>query len=424
MSKSTVFDHLPNLIKDGVQAFSSNEEKLVYATSAITVLSSCFPTLKGVYDGREVFPNLYGFIVAPAGSGKSAMKYAKELAAPIHELQLQKTKNEVAKRKKSAKSAKNASALTPPVNSLLFLPGNSSSTAIAKTMMQNKLGNILVETEADTLSQTLGKDFGGFSDLLRKAYHHEPIDMLRATHNVYVYIPKPKLSVLLTCTPHQLPNLIPNCSDGLFSRFMYLKFDQNVTWRNVFSATKPISDTTEPLSRTLKEYYEYGKSKDFDFSLTETQQASLNDQGENWLKEAMELGADAAALAYRMGLILFRISMVLSIIRHLENGEATTLIQCYDNDFDSALELAKVYFSSSLELYSKHNQPVFVKKSVELNLFYEHLPESYKVPQDIFTVAQKIGVSERTARNYQSRLIKAGRVKTSGTKKTWEKVLD
>jgi hypothetical protein len=64
---------------------------------------------------------------------------------------------------------------TPPPIRLLFLPANSSSTAIYQALNENGEQGLMFETEGDTLASTFGQDFGDFSDGLRKAFHHESI---------------------------------------------------------------------------------------------------------------------------------------------------------------------------------------------------------------------------------------------------------
>ena len=76
---------LPEILKQGAQAFQSTRERDVFLTGALGILSGCLPKIKGVYDQEEVYPNLFTFIIAPAASGKGALKFAKWLAQPYHE---------------------------------------------------------------------------------------------------------------------------------------------------------------------------------------------------------------------------------------------------------------------------------------------------------------------------------------------------
>lgn len=57
------------------------------------------------------------------------------------------------------------------------------------------------EHEADTLADTLSKEWGNFSDALRKAFHHEYISYQRKTNNEHFEIENPNLCLALSGTP-------------------------------------------------------------------------------------------------------------------------------------------------------------------------------------------------------------------------------
>src|SRR5690606_37890820 len=65
------------------------------------------------------------------------------------------------------------------------------------------------------------------------AFHHEPIAYTRKTDREFAEILSPQLSVVLSGTPSQVPNLIKSAEDGLFSRFLYYTFVSNQGWRDV-----------------------------------------------------------------------------------------------------------------------------------------------------------------------------------------------
>ena len=50
----------------------------------MAILSGCLPNVSGVYSGSVVYPSLFSFILAPAASGKGALKFAKALADKYH----------------------------------------------------------------------------------------------------------------------------------------------------------------------------------------------------------------------------------------------------------------------------------------------------------------------------------------------------
>lgn len=88
-----------------------------------------------------------------------------------------------------------------------FMPGNSSSSAVYRALDANGGWGIMFETEADTVSNMLDSDYGHYSDLMRKAYHHETVSMNRVSDKIHIDIENPRLSVFITCTPGQIPGL-------------------------------------------------------------------------------------------------------------------------------------------------------------------------------------------------------------------------
>ena len=60
---------------------------------------------------------------------------------------------------------------------MLFIPVNNSASYIVQTLSENDGSGILFSTEADTLANSLSQDWGNFSDVLRCAFHHEPIEL-------------------------------------------------------------------------------------------------------------------------------------------------------------------------------------------------------------------------------------------------------
>ena len=67
---------------------------------------------------------------------------------------------------------------------------------------------LLFESEGDTLSQTLKSDYGNYSDVLRKAFHHELVSLSRRKDREYCEVANPRVSVALAGTPEQVRRLI------------------------------------------------------------------------------------------------------------------------------------------------------------------------------------------------------------------------
>ena len=232
---SKIFEQLPLLLREGCQVFKDDRERDVFLTGALGVLSGCLPEVKGIYDGRILYPNLYAFVIAPAASGKGAIVFARTLGVAYHEQLIEESKvkyqayrqtliryeSDLIKYKKG-KLSELPTAPEEQTFKKLFIPANSSSAMLIRQLSSNESGGILFESEADTLGNVLKQDWGGYSDLMRKAFHHEAISYSRKFNDQYIEIEKPKLSVVLSGTPSQVLTLIPSTEDGLFSRFYFM----------------------------------------------------------------------------------------------------------------------------------------------------------------------------------------------------------
>src|SRR5690606_31816294 len=191
---------------------------------------------------ERVYPHLFSFIIAPAASGKGVLKNAKRLGDKIHERFVNKSneakkafeienaeyKTMLAKRKKD--DAIPEKPVEPKFN-LLFLPADTSQAMMMKMLQDNDGKGIICETEADAMSGANKQDWGNYSHIMRAAFHHEKISAARKTNNELLEIPNPQLAVSLSGTPAQVPKLIQSAEDGLFSRFIFYAFKNEIVWQ-------------------------------------------------------------------------------------------------------------------------------------------------------------------------------------------------
>ena len=233
-----IFDQLPSILKDGCKVFSNPRERDVFLSSALPILGGCMPNVISLYSGKEYFANLYTFNIAAAASGKGSLYWAKVLGSKYHKILLDDSntkkkefeqKMEIYKNLQFNNKGKAQEMEMPqePNYKILYIPANISSARVIQHLKGSNERGIFCETEADSMGNTLKQDWGGYSDLLRKAFHHEPISYSRKTNKEFVEIDNPCLSVALSGTPGQVENLIKSSEDGLFSRFIFYSFKSN-----------------------------------------------------------------------------------------------------------------------------------------------------------------------------------------------------
>lgn len=413
------FHHIPEFLKDAVVYAPSKEERDVLLLGSIVCISACLPNIYGIYDNRKVMANLFLYVLAGASGGKGVLEHCRNLVGPIHnelrneakqlenqyEDELAAFLQQKGKKKRSEKPAK------PPAK-MLFIPANNSSTGAYQILDDNKGKGLIFETEGDTLAQAFKTDYGNYSDGFRKAFHHEVISYYRRTDREYVEIKKPGLSTLLSATYKQLPSLIPNAENGLFSRFMFYCMNMGFEWRDVFKkrCEQGLDEYFDSLGKRFYQLYDtLNNSKEIQFSLTKEQEDEFNATFKNTHEVYLLLkGPDYLASVRRLGLITFRICMIFSVLRILEHGEYEEKITCDDRDFQCAISLMKILIKHSVKVFSE--LPADVKPSKQLTLkerFLSGLPDQFN-RQGYLIAAKTVGVHDKTAERYIAAFVKSG----------------
>ena len=400
-----VYNALPETLKNACNEFSDRERD-VFLTSALAVISGGLHNVHGLYRNEKTFPNVFGFISAPPASGKGVMKYAKQLGECYHGLLLDESKESLKLYKKAkrifdlkVKKAKSNEALealeepTKPKASLFFIPGDTSSSMIMTHLEDNDGMGCICETEADTLTKALKQEWGDFSDILRKGFQSESMSKSRKTELEYTEIKEPKFSVALTGTPNQMDTLINSIENGLFSRFMFYSFKSKPKWKSTWTDTLTRSNTEifEDYSAMLCGKFRSNKQQRF--FMTQEQGMKLDATFEDELGHNTALYQDSVVgVVFRLGLMCFKIAMVLTALRSDEEN-----ITCTDEDCNTAITLVKeVYLKHAINMLTKLD-----KQSNKLNSSQNKLMDWIKTRDsfkrgEILSIAMANGIKDRT----------------------------
>lgn len=406
-----IFENLPKLLKDGCSAFKLPREKDVFLTSALGILSGCLPNIYGIYGGKKVYPNLYTFILAPAANGKGTMNSAQDLGMKFHRYLLDKSidaKKQYEVEFENYQKSKSQEANEKPEKprfELLYLPANTSSSKIYHHLNENNGKGIICETEADTLGNMFKKDWSSYSDLLRKGFHHERLTQSRISDNQYMEIDESKISVVLSGTPNQIFNIISNAEDGLFSRFIYYLYQSEQKW---------ISQRPEPSGINLNDFFEKQSEDVFEmirffeiqhvtFKLNINQWNDIDEMFTLFLKRIVEIsGKESEGVIKRMGLIFYRICMILTSIRFFDDRFPHTVMDCNDNDYNTAKKLIEIYLEHSLIMFEnlpKSSKHAVNKRPSKIEELFSSLPPTFK-RQDAVSKANEFGLSTKTVDNF------------------------
>ena len=420
-----VRDKLPMLLRDIVDKSVSAEDADMLLAGAMATISATLPNVYGVYDRRRVYPNLYLFVSAEASVGKGRLALCKELVKPIHrELRTQYlVEVEMIKKALEEKGKRTDGIEIRVPQKALFLPANASSTAVYQTLNDNGGRGLIFETEGDTLANMLKQDYGNFSDGLRKAFHHEMVSYMRRKEREWVEIEEPQLSVVLAGTPRQIEALMPNVENGLFSRFLLLRLALREEWKDVFAKEVGCESDDEVFAEFGRRFFRFYKHLcDLDcemrFVLTRAQEERFNHHFAQLQVGMIDReGYDMVASVRRLGLITFRLAMILSVLR-LEGEEIDSSRQliCSSEDFDVAMEMTKALVTHAVEMYHEMGENA-ENANAQGGVKFAQKRELLSKLSDEFTsasaiaIGQEMRLSERTINSYLREMVAENIVK-------------
>lgn len=415
-----IYSLLPGFLNDIISKASNYEDADLLILGSLTAISACLPNVSGIYAEREVFPNLFTFVSAPASAGKGRLTSCRYLIKPIHDnlkqlnkLEMEEYHRQLNEYNQDKKSHEQPA--EPPIRTLL-IPANSSATAVYQILNDNQGIGIILETEGDTLANTFKSDYGNFSDGFRKAFHHEMISYTRRKDREFVELARPRLSALLSGTPRQVLSLIPDAENGLFSRFIFYNKSLILEWLNVFAASdNTIDQYFEHLGHRFFAFYQtLQQSQPIRFSLTAPQQLEFNQFfGDVQLQYSSLFGLDIVASVRRLGLITFRLAMILTTLRFMDGVAITPVALCSDTDFRTSLIMARVLLQHTAHVFSNlptaETDTASHRPNVNMSSFLNSLPAEFD-RQTYLSVAQQLRITPRTAESYIHRLCASGQL--------------
>lgn len=358
-----VAQNLPSFLKTVASYGRNAKETDTMLLAAISVISGCLPHFQGVYDDRTVLPNLFFFLSARAGSGKGRMDLCRQIAGPIHRRlkeehakKLDQYELELAAWEAAPKKSRGPKPQKPD-QTMLYIPADTSATALNQLLSENCGCGIIFDTEADGLADSFESDFGNYSKSFRAAFHHESISYHRRGGDEDVEIENPKLSAILSGTPKQVIRLIGSAENGLFSRFMFYRLESELVWHSVLKNQNKVTmdDKFNALGEEFLQFYDdFCQGTSVHFMATDAQ----NDAFDNYFRELMHdyvriFQEDILGSVFRLGLICYRIAMVLTALRMKDNADVSSEVTCDDVDFNTALTISRVLAVHMAKIYDE-----------------------------------------------------------------------
>jgi hypothetical protein len=408
-------------LKQCIDLMDTYEERKIATYAVITLAGSLMANVAVNYDGSINHPQLMLIISYPPASGKGKLNHLLELINSIN-MEVSGQTMQLARKYKSAldmykADIKKGSMSDEPIRPnqpLYLIPGNTTSSKLMQQLAENGDSQVglIFETETDALANMLGTTHGlDNSMMLRKVYHHESISQMRKTKDEHFVASRPKLSIIVSGTPSQIPKLFTSNSDGLFSRFMIVSGTSPIVWKDVkpTEGSLPLSSQFKALGNNFYSLWKHHcNQKLLNIVFSDYQWGIINNQGDYLQTICLEEGGEnAVSIARRHMNMLTRIASILTATRHYESGSASVELQCNMTDFDISLGLTTYSFQQALVLFNKlpgevHKNP---KRAMEL---YQMLPDIVFSINQIKPLSTELNVGVRTIQRYINELKDVG----------------
>jgi hypothetical protein len=421
------YEHLPRFLTDALSFFERPSQRAVLLLGSLPVLSGIIS--RGVEiphrDGM-MSPDVFVCIVAPAASGKGAMKWAKRLGLYTHERLSEAFEHDHTAW--AALPAKERRGEPEPPRRLFYLPGNVSAARMVQVLDQTGGSAVMFEEEIDTLAGALKQDWGNFSDVLRKAFHHEPISIERKTERGY--ISRAGLSMVLSGTPAQMLQLIQSAENGLFSRYGFYYFEDYEGWLSHrpgirIDERERFFDEASRWLDTLYQRLVARSNQRVRVRLLpehwDEHDRFFDDQTRRLISQGLPQGL--VANVRRAGLTAVRTAATLAVLRAYEaevDFREVDTVHTSDEDVLAALYLSTTFLEHAARFYSLLENRPLVRAQPELRL-YDALPEG-EISVEAFEAAwRSIDVSRATAFRYRAALVEAGLLAETAQRGTYLK---
>ena len=386
-------NQLPSFIERAISVAPVGETRDMLLLSVLTNCGYAVPAMRMLH-GRPhhtYCPELLTMIVAPAASGKGIMNYGRLLLQAIE-----------------GKNGKQ-----------VYIPANSSASALMKMMDEYDGRGIVFATEMDTLTQTLRAAYGQFGDIVRCIFEHETVSQLRRQNNEFIEIRYPRIAMLLSGTPNQVAPLLRNRENGLMSRFgcyvvnSRMDFDDQVWDTDTEGNTPREAILYDRLATELGDRYlwmeEAGHACYFYFTDAQLKTIKRMFRSE-YDTYSQEFGELFDATLKRMPVIMKRIGMILTGLRLDMTKPLPERVVCSEEDFQTILLIghkllmhAAMVFQMMPEL--KSTPMGEIGGNMLQKQFFQMLPTDF-TKQDAIEQAKVLGVSVRTMEDWLEKMIK------------------
>lgn len=435
-----IYDMLPPFLKEVLGNCISEDDRDMMLMGTLTCISATLHNVVGEYNHDDWHPMLYFFVMADAGMGKGSLKYCREIVAPIHNELREVSEQQMKEYKESKGDYKSGDGTSVvgdvPHRRTLFIPTNSSAASVIQQLDNNGGIGLIFDTECDTLSAILKSEYGDYSTIIRKSYHHEPIDLSRRKDDEYRVIERPMLAICLSGTPGQLYTLTPQAEDGTFSRITCYHIPFKAEFREVLvesantnSDSYTLRDRFFQLGRLYKQHREaFFHGGSYRIVIPQEYCKGFNEHFRQMNQEVVDdISHDMQSVVRRLAFTVFRIMMVLTSVRFMDeapNPSALTpkdssriVLRCTKGDFDIAMAMGDVLIYHTVYCYAHLPQSKvatnglgeIVTKKGKMEQLLATLPDTFD-RETYRAMSMKLGYPVSTTSKWLNDYIRQGRL--------------
>ena len=388
---------LPWQIEKAISIAPEGEMRDMLFLSLLTNMGYALPAMRMLH-GRPhhtYCPELLTMIVAPAASGKGIMNYGRLLLQAIE-----------------GKNGKQ-----------VYIPANSSASALIKVMDEYDGRGIVFATEMDTLTQTLRAAYGQFGDIVRCIFEHETVSQLRRQNNEFIEVRNPRIAMLLSGTPNQVAPLLRNRENGLMSRFACyvvnsrMDFNDDVWDVNEEGNTPQEAILYDRLATELGDRYLWMAEAGHEcyFYLNNAQLKTIKrmfrSEYDTYSQEFSDL---FDATLKRMPVIMKRIGMILTGLRLDMTKPLPERVECSEEDFQTMLLIGhKLLMHAAMVFQMMPELKATPVGEIGTNMlqrqFFQMLPTAF-TKQEAVEQAKVLGVPQKTMEDWLKKSIQRSNI--------------
>ena len=425
--------NLPAMLRELGGHYPAGPERDVAITSALAVLSGAMPNTRVAHYDKDYGLHLMFCLVARSGGGKGVLDQVAQLVGLVDKSVREDSQWKIDdwKRIRGMTPPKQRGDLPPcPFPTSYLIPANASKSYVLRSVAEAGEVACMVETEIDTFVGASEQEWGDFSDLVRKAFHHEDYRMGRvgSGDGETTVIERPSLALAISGTWGQFTRLYgQNVENGFFNRFLFYVSNAQPRWRSPRPTDKSFRRDAW-FKRTAQDVvglYDVLKHRAAPLRIHLTPEAWDRMDGVYGTAYDDAVAGDdrdsVLPFVQRSALMALRLTGVLTVLRAWEHNvdlDGSAVLTATDFDAALALHISRVWFEHGAALLthlngtSNRTSPL-VSLTDEARDLFDALPQTFK--RDVANAeGERAGVSARTVKRYLQQYQKAGTVVRDG----------